>query len=183
MATVPLQIEAEVTGLGGAEPAIVRGQAEVAVTKGDVQRVRLLPEAPPACPEVLEAIASASLLIFGPGSWFTSVLPHLLVPELAEAIHASSARRVVVLNLAPETETSGWGIADHLAALLRHEPRFRADVVIADEGVAARGERACWEEAAASVGGSLLVEPLAAGGGARHDPVALGRVLGRVLGP
>ena len=63
-------------------------------------------------------------LIFGPGSWYTSVLPHLMVPELAAAIVASPARKLVTLNLAADNETLGLSVADHLAALIDRYAAF-----------------------------------------------------------
>ena len=99
MASVPLDIVAEVQG---ADPgtrtrsAPVRGQVAVATTPGRVRSVSLIPADPPACPEAVQAIAAADWVVLGPGSWFTSVLPHLLVPELAAALpapgHGGSSR-------------------------------------------------------------------------------------------
>ena len=89
MSREPLDIEAEVTGLEDDDPRRarrIRGQVAVASTPGRVRRVRLLPERPPACAEAVEAVRSADLLLLGPGSWFTSVLPHLLVPGLRDAL-------------------------------------------------------------------------------------------------
>ena len=78
---------------------------------------------------------SADLVLLGPGSWFTSVLPHLLVPELREALVAARARRVIVLNLAPEPgETAGFSPEQHLAVLAEHAPELRFDAVVADTG-------------------------------------------------
>ena len=85
----------------------MRGQHAVAVTPGR-RGVRLTPAAPPACAEAVEAVRPRDWLIFGPGSAGTrACIPHLLVPELAAAIVASPARRLVTLNLAAESETAG----------------------------------------------------------------------------
>ncbi len=92
----------------------------------------MLPPAPPACAEAVQAVAEADWLIFGPGSWYTAVIPHLLVPDLAEAITASQARGLVTLNLAAEKETAGLSLPDHLRALARYLPGLRVDVVLAD---------------------------------------------------
>ena len=102
---MPLDIVAEVVGADPARPdevTTVRGQAECATTPGQVRSITLLPPDPPAVPEAVRAVLDADWVVFGPGSWFTSVLPHLLVPELAAALHATAARRLVVLNLAPQ---------------------------------------------------------------------------------
>ena len=92
MACEPLDIVADVEGLDEDPTAVrrIRGQVAVATTPGRVRSVTLAPPDARACPEALDAIAAADLLTFGPGSWFTSVLPHLLLPEMADAIKASS---------------------------------------------------------------------------------------------
>ncbi|MEO7421664.1 MAG: uridine diphosphate-N-acetylglucosamine-binding protein YvcK, partial [Ornithinibacter sp.] len=85
MAAVPLTIEAEVSGLDPGDSSalhLVSGQSQVAVTPGDVEAIHLLPANPPAYPESVAAIRSADWVVLGPGSWFTSVMPHLLVPEV-----------------------------------------------------------------------------------------------------
>lgn len=104
MCPIALQIEADVAGLES-DPRmsrVIRGQVAIATTVGKVRRVRLLPGDPPATRQAVDAIMSADLVVLGPGSWFTSVIPHVLVPELAAALRATSARRALVLNLAAE---------------------------------------------------------------------------------
>ena len=89
MASVPLDIAADVIGLEPERPdgiSEIRGQARVAKTPGEVCSVRLIPQDPPACPESIEVVLQADWIVLDPGSWFTSVIPHLLVPKLAEAI-------------------------------------------------------------------------------------------------
>jgi uncharacterized cofD-like protein len=163
------------------ETVIVRGQHAVAVTAGHVEAVRLTPPSPPACPSVLAVIAEADWLIFGPGSWYTSVLPHLMVPELAAAIVASPARRLVTLNLAADNETAGLSVADHLAALRWYLPELRVDAVLADAKWV--GEPEPVHRAAERLGARLVLAPLAvADGSPRHDPESLGVALVPVLG-
>ncbi|MGO8780483.1 MAG: gluconeogenesis factor YvcK family protein, partial [Rhodomicrobium sp.] len=116
MAAVPLDIEAEVE-LNGAT-ATVRGQVACALTSGQVRAISLIPSDPPVPLEAIQAIHGADWVVFGPGSWFTSVLPHLKVPELAKALHATKARRLVILNLAPQAgETAGFSPQKHLEVL------------------------------------------------------------------
>ncbi|MEU4691302.1 uridine diphosphate-N-acetylglucosamine-binding protein YvcK [Actinoplanes sp. NPDC023714] len=159
----------------------VRGQHAVAVADGRVTALRLVPENPPACPEAIEAVRGADWLIFGPGSWYTSVLPHLLVPELAAAIVASPARRLVTLNLSADKETSGLSTADHLAALHWYLPELRVDAVLADAKWA--GEPEPVRAAAQALGAELVLAPVAvADGSPRHDPESLGVALVPVLG-
>ena len=111
MAVVPLRIEADVAGLDPADAnatRVVRGQVEVASTAGTVRAVRLEPADPPASAEAVDAVREADWVVLGPGSWFTCVTPHLLVPELADALVATAARRCVVMNLAAaREETAG----------------------------------------------------------------------------
>ncbi|MFI6237906.1 2-phospho-L-lactate transferase CofD family protein [Micromonospora sp. NPDC050784] len=184
MSRQPVGIEARVRGADPAAPDEVRtvsGQHQVAVTTGRVESLRLTPSAPPACAEAIEAIRAADWLIFGPGSWYTSVLPHLLVPQLADAIVSTSARRLVTLNLAAEKETLGLSVADHLAALHWYLPELKVDLVLAD--AKAVGDPEPVERAAESLGARLVLAPVAVVDGTpRHDPAALGAALVPVLG-
>ncbi len=184
MSREPVGIEADVRGADPARPddvLTVRGQHAVAVTPGHVESVRLTPGTPPACPPAVEAVRSADWLIFGPGSWYTSVIPHLLVPGLAHAIVTSPARRLVTLNLAADNETLGLSAADHLAALRRYLPELRVDAVLAD--VKAVGEPEPVHRAAESLGARLVLAPVGAfDGSPRHDPDALAAALVPVLG-
>jgi uncharacterized cofD-like protein len=177
-------IEAEVRGGDPNWPdktVTVRGQHAVAVTTGHVESLRLTPQSPPPCPAALAAIADADWLIFGPGSWYTSVLPHLLVPEQAAAIMASPARRLVTLNLAADNETLGLSVADHLAALHWYLPDLRIDAVLADAKWV--GEPEPVHQAAQALGARLVLAPVAvADGSPRHDPESLGVALVPVLG-
>jgi uncharacterized cofD-like protein len=157
----------------------------VASTPGRVRRVRLLPERPQACAEAVEAMRSADLLLLGPGSWFTSVLPHLLVPELRDALVAARGRRVIVLNLAPEPgETAGFSPEQHLAVLAEHAPELRVDAVLADTGAVPVPDRL--HRAAAVLlapGGRVHLAPVAAADPVtpRHDPRALADALAVVV--
>ena len=184
MASHAVGIEADVRGGDPDRPddvVTVRGQHAVAVTSGHVEALRIVPPSPPACPPAVAAIAEADWLIFGPGSWYTSVLPHLLVPELAEAIVASPARRLVTLNLAADNETFGLSVADHLAALHWYLPQLRVDTVLADAKWV--GEPDPVHRAARDLGARLVLAPLAvADGSPRHDPESLGTALVPVLG-
>ncbi len=86
-----------------------------------IHHVRLLPERSPALPDVLEAIRRADLILLGPGSLYTSVIPNLLVDGVADAIRDSRALKIYISNIMTEDgETEGMTAADHLAALLEH---------------------------------------------------------------
>lgn len=173
MATTPLDIVGHARS-GSGEIIEVRGQVEVATTAGLVD-VHLEPAAPPATAEAVEAIGSADLVVLGPGSWYTSVLPHLLVPELRDAITATSARVVVTMNLiAQPGETEGFAPEDHLRVLRDHAPQLRVDTVLADTTSVPRPD--LLRRLAASLGAELclvdIADPLCAGA---HDPGKLAR--------
>ena len=105
MAAVPLDIVAEVVGADPARPdevGTVRGQEACASTAGAGAVDHAAAARPARRAPGGRAVLDAEWVVFGPGSWFTSVLPHLLVPELASALHVTTARRLLVLNLAPQ---------------------------------------------------------------------------------
>ena len=184
MAAVPLEIEAEVLGEDPDRPdevSMVRGQARVATTTAEVRAVRLVPRDPPATTQAVEMVLDADWVVLGPGSWFTSVIPHLLVPQLAAAIHASPARRILTLNLVPYAETAGFTAARHIELLAEHAPELHLDVVLADAGFAADDPHlAGW---AASLGADLVVADLAARDGSpRHDYLRLASAYAEVMG-
>jgi uncharacterized cofD-like protein len=178
MATTPMDITAEVSSGGG--DRTVRGQVEVATTPG-VRSVRLDPADPPACPEAVTAIGEADVVVLGPGSWFTSVIPHLLVPELRRALAESRARVVVTMNLLAESgETQGFGPDDHLDVLHRHAPDLRIDIVLADQDSVP--DPGALEEVVDRVGGRLILADVAdRARPGQHDPVKLAAAYARLL--
>ena len=178
MSTVPLDIEADVHGVDGAGGlTVVRGQAAVATTTGRVAGVRVEPSDAPGCPEAVSAVREADWVVLGPGSWYTSVIPHLLVRDLAEALTTTRARRCLTLNLAaPSGETEGLTATDHLEALASHAPSLRLDVVLADPRVA--GDADVLQRAAGALGAQLLLRRVGVAGDAeRHDPLRLAAAL------
>ena len=160
----------------------VRGQVQVATTPGRVERVWIEPPAARPCPQALEAIDAAQTLVLGPGSWFTSLMPHLLIPGQGERVMSSTARRVLVLNLDPqEGETGDFSPAEHIHAIVDHAPGMRFDVVIADtRHIGGPAQRLELRAACASWGADLL-EADVAGRADRHDPAKLARAFGTVL--
>jgi len=185
MAAVPLDLAAEVEGADPDRPdeiSVVRGQVACATTTGRVRSVALIPADPPACPEAVQAIGEADWVVLGPGSWFTSVLPHLLVPELATALVGTRARRLVALNLAPQPgETEGFSPHTHLEVLARHAPDLAIDVVLADRA-AARGSTDELEKAASHCGARLVLADLTvADGSPRHDPLRLAGAFAQIF--
>ena len=162
MALEPLEIEAEIeaeTVAGTTVTSTVRGQSTVARQPGVVRSVRLIPEAPQACPEALESIKLADLVVLGPGSWFTSVMPHLLVPELRRALCDTPARRILTLNVSlSDDEANGYSLAEHVGVIAAHAPDLTFDHVIADpQVVRSPEERAALDAAVDRVGASLVL--------------------------
>jgi len=184
MASVPLEIVADVLGLDPESPdevSTIHGQAAVATTSAEVRAVRLVPADPPARPEAVSSIDQADWIILGPGSWFTSVIPHLLVPALADAMDRTPARRILTLNLEPADETAGFTAARHIEILAEHAPDLRLDVVLADVGFAADDPHLA--SYAASMGAKLVVADMAArDGSARHDVLRLASAYAEILG-
>ena len=188
--SVPLDIAADVQGRRGRSVVTVRGQAEVALVRGRMRRVWLEPPDPPACPAAVAAVRAADWVLLGPGSWFTSVLPHLLVPGLREAVTAGPARVLVSLNLDPRAdETADYPAAEHLAVLREHAPALRPAVVLADPATAGppdSPDRAALAAACGAAGSRLAIADLAARDGsgavaAHHDTTRYARALGAVL--
>lgn len=123
--TVPVDLVARTAS------GTVAGQAAVATTQR-IDEVRLEPGSPPAAPGVLDALRAADLVLLGPGSLYTSILPVLLVGGIAAALAETRARVVLVGNLREQPgETEGMDLADHLDALRQHVPDLRIDVVLA----------------------------------------------------
>ncbi len=184
MSRQPVGIEARVRGVDPLRPdevSTVRGQHQVAVTPGHVESVRLTPAAPARLRRGGRRDRRGGLADLRPGSWYTSVLPHLLVPGLAAAIVTSPARRLVTLNLATDKETLGLSVADHLAALRWYLPELKVDLVLADGKVV--GDPDTGAACGRIAGCPTPARPIAvADGSARHDPAALGAALVPVLG-
>jgi uncharacterized cofD-like protein len=112
----------------------VAGESRIPATPGEIRRVQLEPGDAPAHPEAIRAILNADMIVLGPGSLYTSVLPSLLIPDLTSAIRASKAFKVYVCNVATQRgETDGYDCLKHVAALEAHVGRGLVDVVIAND--------------------------------------------------
>ena len=117
---------------------LLDGQSAIARAVG-IEHVWVTPADARASREALEAIAQADLIVLGPGSLYTSLLPSLLLPDLRDAIAASHALRLYVCNVATQVgETEGYGLADHLAAIDAHAGPGLLDVVLANDNLTAR---------------------------------------------
>ncbi len=164
---------------------VIRGESNTRGRPGSVKTVRIEPEDPGALPEVLAAVASADLIVLGPGSLFTSTIPPVLVPDTRAAIRASAASLVYVVNIMTEMgETDDFDAYDHVAALERHLGR-RPDLVVVNSAPldearlsAYRQEHAVVVDAALprfqGAGIEVLSLPLLGGGDhAQHDSLRL----------
>lgn len=161
----------------------VRGETAIPAARGRVARLALSPR-PDASPEAVEAVLGAELVVYGPGSLYTSVLASLLPRGLAEALAATRAVRVLVVNLRTEPgETDGFTAADHVRALQRHLGDV-VDVALVHAGPPA-GEHGAARAVPVDRGAleALGVVPVAAellGEEGRHDPARLARALLRI---
>jgi uncharacterized cofD-like protein len=176
--TTPITIHAELS-----DGSTISGQVQVATAVERVARVWLSPAEPPACPSALDAIGRSDVIVIGPGSWYTSVLPHFLVPEQRLAIGAASATRILVTNLDPtaDQETRGLKLDGHLRLIGEYAPNVRFDVVIADPRHI--DDRPALEAAAAGIGARLHDAPVERRGApGQHDPDLLSVALRAAMG-
>ena len=184
MADVPLDLVAIVDTVDPDDPQRsrhIRGQVAIAASPDRVRSIRVTPADPPVHPDVLAAIARADVVSLGPGSWYTSVLPHLLVPRLRAALAASSAQVVVVLNLEPQAgETDDFSPEQHLRVLQDHLQGVPLHTVIADADAVV--DRRGLLSAVQGCGATLVLAPVAAADGPpRHDPELLTGALASAL--
>ena len=174
----PLEIYADVlTSAGQIEQ--VRGQVQVATTTHQIQSIGLEPKNPMVCEQAVAAVRHADFVILGPGSWYTSVLTHFQVPQMAQALHETTASRVLVVNLRPQSgETEGYSAASYLEVLAKSYPDFKVDVILADVdhvGHQSTKESDLLQELANASQARLVLAPLAKvdGPSDQHDPALL----------
>jgi uncharacterized cofD-like protein len=188
MSPVPLDLVAVADRFDPDHPSRtrqIRGQSSIAATPGRVRTVRLLPPGAPACASAVDAVREADLVVLGPGSWFTSVIPHLLLRELGTALAATPARIVVVLNLVPQAgETDDYEPHQLLDLLLEHAAPcggLKIDSVLADTESVLDGEQLSRHVSA--IGARLVVSRLAADDSPeRHDPARLSAAIRDAVG-
>ena len=172
MSLIPLDIEGTFKSWQGTQ--VIRGQKEVAVGKGSLENLTLIPPDAPATPEGLDAISGADWLTFGPGSWFSSVLPHLLLKEQLEAIMESRAKKVLVLNLDASADSTGdefagSSAAEHLRLLRKFAPSLGCDYALADHSIVTNSDSGNSLNAIVKdMGGELIVADLATAVGSNH---------------
>lgn len=163
----------------------VSGQVRVARSRG-VEEVWISPSDPEATPDAVTAIARADLVVLGPGSLFTSIVPNLLVPGILQALRSTDAPIVLVGNLREQLgETEGLTHEDQIEALLRHAPGLELDAIVAHRGPPSGGDGRPLLADDDSLGRyadrvliSDLADPIEG-----HDPARLAVPLGRVLRP
>jgi uncharacterized cofD-like protein len=183
MSAVALDIEGTFNTSTGR--IVVRGQKEVATAKGHIQSLRIIPEDPPARAESLDAIAEAEWITMGPGSWFSSVIPHLLVPSQLDALRSSPAKKILILNLDASTQTQGEEFAgstpeQHLEFFHHYAPGLRVDYCLVDQSVVRHEESL--RAAASTLGSEIVVADIRkAPGSIHHDPEKLALHLGHIF--
>ena len=112
---------------------VVHGETRISSSRARIKRLSLSPSSVRPLPAAIEAIDQADLILLGPGSLYTSVLPNLLIPEIAAAMARSDAPRVYIANLMTQPgETTGYTLADHICAIQKHVPRRVIDCVVAN---------------------------------------------------
>jgi uncharacterized cofD-like protein len=183
MAAIPIEIEATLKPLSSGQPGrVIRGQVEVAEAAGEVVSVRLIPDSPPVLSEVLEAIENAEWITIGPGSWYSSVLPHLLVPQIRTALANSNAKIVVFLNLDARTvkdEASALSPEVQIEFLKTHAPEVKIDYLVADNSIKTTGLEAIAQKYEAQ----LILSDLAHHPGSdQHDRFKVLSTLKKLIG-
>ncbi len=114
-----------------ADGRVLSGETAIAAAHGRIERLSLLPDRPRCSPQVIDALSNADVIVVGPGSLFTSLMPPLLVPAVTDGIVGSKAIRILIANLMTEPgETDNFSVLDHLLTIERHVGRQLFDYVI-----------------------------------------------------
>jgi uncharacterized cofD-like protein len=187
MSPIPLDLVAEVDRLDPDDPARtrrIRGQSSIAATPGRVRSIHLLPPGAPACAAAVDAVRESDVVVLGPGSWFTSVIPHLLLRELGRAIATTRATVVVTVNLVPQAGETPDFSPEELLRILQEHARdrggLRIDVVVAD--VDSVPDPQGLHRFVRDIGARLVLSEVAADdSAARHDPPRLAAAYRRAV--
>jgi uncharacterized cofD-like protein len=166
------------------DASVIEGESRIPYGPAPIRRVYLRPEDPAAYPEAVSAIADADMIIIGPGSLYTSIMPNLLVRGITQAIRASPALKVYVCNVATQQgETDGYQVSHHLAALHRHAGPGLVHLVLANTRAVpykpewhqdlVRIDDQAYRQAVRIIGADVIDE----GFPTRHSPQKLARVL------
>ena len=183
MAAIPLDIEGTFNTSTGR--IVVRGQKEVATAKGRIESLRVIPENPAPRLEALSAIRVADWVTMGPGSWFSSVMPHLLVPMQLDALERTKAKKILILNLDAHANTAGEEFAgstpeEHLELFHSYAPNLSIDYFLVDRSVI-RNEKTLAEMATKLGGQVVAVDIRKAPGSIHHDVPQLALHLGHIM--
>ncbi len=176
MSLEPLRIEATVDD-GDGKTKRISGQTSVALAGAGLIEMNIEPADADVPTQTLDAVSSADWVVLGPGSWFTSVIPHLLLEKLHRALVMTPAHRALVLNLTPQTgETDHLSAADLVREIHKVSPDLKIDVVIADPTTVEDVDDLM--EASAQLGARVLLRQVRSGSnGAVHDPLRLASAL------
>jgi len=129
-----VKLVADMTLPNSAYEIRVEGESKIPTVDGRIRRVWLEPNDAPAFPPVIQAILAADVIVIGPGSLYTSILPNLLVADILSAIETSRALKLFVCNIASQSgETDAYSCYDHLAALEAHTGKDLVELVIAND--------------------------------------------------
>src|SRR5918993_1445402 len=151
-----VRLDAELT-----DGTMIEGESKIQYKEAPIHRVRLSPEDPAAYRPAVTAILNADLIVLGPGSLYTSIVPNLLVPDIVRAVRASSAPKVYVMNVATQTgETDHFTALDHLAVVDEQLGPGELDAVLINSNMAS----------AEAIGPDLPIEPLLPDSWDRLDP-------------
>lgn len=183
MAAVPLSIHAQVEGQDGQVRTVI-GQVAVATASGRICSIGLEPADPAARPEALSAITEADWVTLGPGSWYSSVIAHLLVPEQRAALRSTRAGKILILNIIrpedPGDEARAEPAERLLEVLHEHAPDLSFDIVLADPVAIVDHDRLV--AGAARMGATVVLGDMSTSDGrATHDADRLSTILRRIM--
>ncbi len=191
---VPVTLDHVALGAELTDKTTVAGESEISRSLVRIERVFLNPSDVRANPEALEAIREAEVIVMGPGSLYTSIIPNLLVPGIAQAIAANRGIKILVCNIMTQPgETSGYTVTDHLRALANHcDKRLFEYIVVNAEPLSPT-----WLERYAKEGAEpvrldetalrsrdysiVKAKLIASEEFVRHDPTRLGRCIMKIL--
>ena len=181
MALEPLDIEATLEESGVSKK--IQGQVQVAAAKGEVSKLRIIPESPKATPEAINAIEEADWITVGPGSWLSSVMPHFLLKEQAAAISSAKGKKILIFNLPDPTtseEYAGSSLTEHLQFVLKHLPNLEFDYALVDQRI--ETNNSTFEKLVTSCGGEVIAFDLAENKQTfHHDPKKLFLAFSHIL--
>jgi len=174
----PLDVAADVVQKNG-QLVKVSGQVAVATAQGEIKNLHFEQEDAKVCPEVLNALDEADLIVMGPGSWYTSVVNHLLLREVTDSLETSKAKKILITNLVSQTdETKTFTPAKHLEVLHEMAPSLNFDLVLVDS----RNASEEFEIAAQAISNQIMEADLAdKTNEAVHNPTQLANAINSFL--